>query len=92
MLVNYPADLTGFVAQQLADGCYATEEELLLDAVRALQHEKTSLQELIAEGMAHPENDYILESEEDLARFFDDMGAEIDRERSEMALRKKSQT
>ncbi|HUQ68562.1 MAG TPA: type II toxin-antitoxin system ParD family antitoxin [Planctomycetaceae bacterium] len=81
MVIKLPPDLAEFVTLQVAAGRYQSEDEVICDAVRTLQERRKSLQELIAEGMANPEDDIILETDEDLGRFLDEIDAEVDRER-----------
>jgi Arc/MetJ-type ribon-helix-helix transcriptional regulator len=78
MVVKLPPDLAEFVSQQLASGRYATEDELLCDAVRTLRKHSVPRRE----DISPPETDYVLETREDLVRFLDEIDAEVDREHS----------
>ena len=43
MSYQFPPDIEAFVKDQLASGCYASEDDLLRDAVRALKHQQEDI-------------------------------------------------
>jgi putative addiction module CopG family antidote len=77
MVVKLPPDLAEFVTQELVSGRYATEDELLCDAVRTLQQRRQTLRAMIAEGLSDPENDLILEDDAELDEFFKGLADEL---------------
>lgn len=77
MVVNLPPDLAEFVSQQLASGRYASEDELVCEAVRAMQQRRQTLKEMIEEGLADPENDLVLEDDAALDEFFKGLADEL---------------
>lgn len=62
MVVNLPPELSEYVTHQLQAGTYASAEELLSAAVRALQQAESD-----------PSEDLILEDDEALDEFFNEL-------------------
>jgi putative addiction module CopG family antidote len=77
MVVNLPRELAAYAAEQVGAGHYGSEAELLCDAVRVLQERRQAIKNLIAEGMAHPEEDSILKDDTALAEFFAGLTEEL---------------
>ena len=52
MTFEIPADLQPFVSQQLADGCYRSEQQLVAEALRLLKADREESLEGIRIGLA----------------------------------------
>jgi Arc/MetJ-type ribon-helix-helix transcriptional regulator len=87
MMSQLPHDLQQFVSQQIAVGAYRDEGELVVDAVSRLREAKQRYQQLrreirVAEAELDRGEGIVLEGDEALERFFDEIAAEAEQELS----------
>ena len=87
MTETLPADLQQFVQEELAAGRYASPAEVIGEGLRLLRDRERRLQELRAEiqvGIDELERGegIVIRDEQELAAFFEQIGAEVDAERS----------
>jgi len=75
MIAQLPPDLAEFVSHEVAEGHYESEVQLMCEAIRLLR-----LRRAIQAGLAHSENDIVLEDDAALAEFFDALDAEVDQD------------
>ena len=80
MAYSFPPDLQQLVQEGLASGGYRSEDDLLLEAVRLLNKRNERLHEFKSQLAARLEQldrgeGIVLESEDDLRSFFDDVQA-----------------
>jgi Arc/MetJ-type ribon-helix-helix transcriptional regulator len=85
--LTYPPDIQRFVSEELASGKYPSEQALIVEAVRLLRDDQVRSQqfrgELRAEiGRIERGEGTVLEGDEALATFFDELRAEA---RAELA-------
>ena len=85
MSIALPPDLAQFVEAEVAKGRYGSEDELLSDAVRLLRARRLhELRQEIQRGLEGVQRDDAIEidGDEELARFFDEIVAEVESELS----------
>lgn len=91
MVAAISTELEDFVQSELANGHFATREELINAALRQMRDRKAAWEhrvaELIAECDATPGEDTVIHNEEELDAFFDDVMA---RGRERLAKRRAS--
>jgi putative addiction module CopG family antidote len=85
MIDALPPDLTQFIQEELASGKYASEQEVVQEAVRFFRESRTryrQLREEIRQSIADLNTGHgtVIESDEDLAAFFEEIEVEVRRE------------
>ncbi len=85
MFETLPPDLQQFVQQELALGKYQSEQDLVQEAVRQLRDQEQNVLRFRAElskriSALDRGEGVVLESDEELAAFFDDIKREVDAE------------
>ena len=85
MSTALPSDLQQFVAQELAAGHYASEEELVASAVRRLRDDEERVRQFKAELQGRIDaldrgEGIELNSDEEMEQFLDQIDAEVDAE------------
>ncbi len=79
MVATISTELEEFVQSELANGRFATREELIIAALMHFRDRKTAWEQrvgqLIAECDATPGEDTVIHNEEELDAFFDDVMA-----------------
>lgn len=79
MVTAISTELEEFVQSELANGHFATREELIMAALRQMRDRKADweqrVEKLIAECDATPGEDIVLHNEEELDAFFEDIMA-----------------
>ena len=79
MVATISTELEEFVQSELANGHFATREELIIAALMQFRDRKTAWEQrvgqLIAECDATPGEDTVIHNEEELDAFFDDVMA-----------------
>lgn len=81
---SFPPDLQRFVSEEISTGKYASEQELVIEAVRLLQNNEhlSRFKAQLAARNQQISRGYCIELADDAAldRFFDEMEAESDAE------------
>jgi Arc/MetJ-type ribon-helix-helix transcriptional regulator len=82
---SFPPDVQHFVDQKLAAGCYPTEHELLVEAIRNLRDDEAAVTQFRAQlqdrlAALDRGEGVTLDGDEDLASFFAQIEAEVDAE------------
>lgn len=79
MVAAISTELEEFVQSELANGHFASREELIVAALQQMRDRKTArderVRELIAECDATPGEDIVLHNEEEIKAFFEDIKA-----------------
>ena len=79
MSITLPPDLERFVNEELLNGCYQSEDELLCDGVRLLRERRLhGLRVAVQRGLEQIEHgEGIVLADDELDSFFDSLEAEV---------------